>query len=99
MKVTFTKTGLRRYAVRVEREAAPAVMMHPAPGYDDHLPHDLLHFVAFWPVDQELLGKAMRRRRMRRRRHYKGGPRSELLAEALELAWKHRYAKSALPSD
>jgi hypothetical protein len=113
--------SLRRYAVRVEREAASAVMMHPAPGYDDHLPHDLVHFVAeaewgldgavlgqlaaggdagtFWLVDQELLGKAMWRRRMRRRRHYKGGRRSELLAEALELAWKHRYAKSALPSD
>jgi len=46
MEVTFTRTGEKRYAVRVERERAPALHMHPAPGYDPLLPHDLVHFAA-----------------------------------------------------
>ncbi len=46
MLVHFRKTGARRYAVLAERELAPAVVAHPAPGYDEYLPHDLLHFVA-----------------------------------------------------
>jgi hypothetical protein len=86
MRVTFRKTGLRRYGVWVERERGPALMGDPAPGFDEFLPHDLLHFVAeaewgldgavfgplaagdagsFWPVDQALVRKAMRRRRRR----------------------------------
>lgn len=40
-----TRTAARRYAVRVEREYACTVAAEPAPGYDDHLPHDLVHFV------------------------------------------------------
>lgn len=46
MNVTFVKTGARRYGVRVERERAPALWIRSAPGYDDYLPHDVLHFVA-----------------------------------------------------
>jgi hypothetical protein len=46
MNVTFTKTGVRRYGVHVERDRAPALWIGSAPGYDDHLPHDVLHFVA-----------------------------------------------------
>jgi len=46
MNVTFTKTGARRYGVRVERDRAPALHIRSAPGYDDYLPHDVLHFVA-----------------------------------------------------
>jgi hypothetical protein len=38
MDVMFTRTGERRYAVRVG-----ALAMHPAPGYDDAIPHDLVH--------------------------------------------------------
>jgi hypothetical protein len=45
MKVTFVKTGGRRYAVRVSRERAPDLWCGSI-GYDDWLPHDLLHFVA-----------------------------------------------------
>jgi len=45
MKVTFVKTGERRYGVHVERDTAPALAID-GPGYDDDLPHDLLHFVA-----------------------------------------------------
>src|SRR5437763_13185228 len=45
MRVTFQKTNQRRYGVHVHRDAAPALWMY-GPGYDDDLPHDLLHFVA-----------------------------------------------------
>jgi hypothetical protein len=59
MRVHFRKTGERRYGVFVERENAPAMMMHPAPGYDVHLPHDLLHFVAEaeWGIDEAVFGQ------------------------------------------
>ena len=43
MDVTFTRTGERRYAVGVERDGAPPLEMHPAPGYDPLIPHDLVH--------------------------------------------------------
>jgi len=45
VKVSFVKTDGRRYGVYVEREKAPALWTY-GPGYDDDLPHDLLHFVA-----------------------------------------------------
>lgn len=45
MKVSFTKTGERRYAVRVSRERYPDLWCGSI-GYDDWLPHDVLHFVA-----------------------------------------------------
>jgi hypothetical protein len=45
MKVTFTKRGARRYSVHVERELAPDLWCGSI-GYDDWLPHDLLHFFA-----------------------------------------------------
>ncbi|HEY1563693.1 MAG TPA: hypothetical protein VGF72_03320 [Gaiellaceae bacterium] len=45
MKVTFTKRGARRYSVHVERDRAPDLWCGSI-GYDDQLPHDLLHFVA-----------------------------------------------------
>jgi hypothetical protein len=59
MKVTFRRTGERRYGVFVERDRAPAMLMHPAPGYDEFLPHDLLHFVAEaeWGLDGAVFGQ------------------------------------------
>lgn len=45
MKVSFSKTGPRRYSVYVSRERAPDLRCGSI-GYDDRLPHDLLHFVA-----------------------------------------------------
>jgi hypothetical protein len=45
MRVTFSKTGVRRYGVHVQRDRAPDLWTF-GPGYDDDLPHDLLHFVA-----------------------------------------------------
>jgi hypothetical protein len=57
--VRFRKTGARRYAVLVEPAGAPALVAHPAPGYDDWLPHDLLHFVAEaeWGLDGAVFGQ------------------------------------------
>jgi hypothetical protein len=59
MRVHFKKTGERRYGVWVEREKAPTMMMHPAPGFDEYLPHDLLHFVAEaeWGIDDAIFGQ------------------------------------------
>ena len=45
MKVTFVKKGERRYAVEVHRDRYPDLWCGSI-GYDDRLPHDLLHFVA-----------------------------------------------------
>jgi hypothetical protein len=45
VKVTFIRSGLHRYGVQVERENATNLQMHPAPGYDDWLPHDMVHFL------------------------------------------------------
>jgi hypothetical protein len=45
MKVTFVKKGARQYAVEVSRERYPDLWCGSI-GYDDRLPHDLLHFVA-----------------------------------------------------
>jgi hypothetical protein len=117
MLVHFRKTSTRRYAVVVERERAPKVIAN-APGYDDYLPHDLLHFVAeaewgldgavfgqlaaggdpglFLPVEPELVGRWLRRRKLRPKAHPKGR-RSELLALALECAWYARRRRRPLP--
>jgi hypothetical protein len=45
MRVTFTRTGDRRYGVSVTRTEASDLEMNPAPGYDDWLPHDMVHFI------------------------------------------------------
>ena len=45
MKVTFVKKGAQRYAVEVSRERYPDLWCGSI-GYDEWLPHDLLHFVA-----------------------------------------------------
>jgi hypothetical protein len=90
------------------------------PGYDDDLPHDLLHFVAeaelgldgavfgdvaaggnaklFQPVDRTLVAGMWRRKRMRRY-VLPEGRRSEVLAAALETAWRARQDGTRLPDD
>lgn len=50
MLVEFRRSGERRYAVRVARAGLPALERDSAPGYDDRMPHDLIHFV----VEREL---------------------------------------------
>jgi hypothetical protein len=45
VKVTFVKKE-RRYDVHVSRDRATDLFIRSAPGYDDWLPHDVLHFFA-----------------------------------------------------
>ncbi|MEZ4238716.1 MAG: hypothetical protein R3F59_21705 [Myxococcota bacterium] len=45
MQVEFRRTGERRYGVFVHR-GGEVLAMDPAPGFDPHIPHDLVHFVA-----------------------------------------------------
>ncbi|MGH8888435.1 MAG: hypothetical protein ACRDV3_01585 [Acidothermaceae bacterium] len=43
--MTFTRCVGRRYRVDVARALDPPAAMHVAPGFDDYLPHDLVHFL------------------------------------------------------
>jgi hypothetical protein len=45
MIVVFRRTGQRRYSVEAQRAGLPALVMNPAPGYDELLPHDMMHLV------------------------------------------------------
>jgi hypothetical protein len=45
MEVTFTKATGRWYVMTVVREHGPRLAPRPGPGYDDHLPHDAVHFL------------------------------------------------------
>src|SRR5690242_2693240 len=45
MDVTFTKVPERRYRMTVVRERGPQLAPRQGPGYDDHLPHDAVHFL------------------------------------------------------
>jgi hypothetical protein len=43
--VSFKRTGERRYAVIVSIPGGPTRAADPAPGYDDDIPHDLVHYI------------------------------------------------------
>jgi len=45
MDVIFRRTGERRYAVVLSIEGRAPQVMDPAPGFDPHIPHDLVHYV------------------------------------------------------
>jgi hypothetical protein len=45
VKVTFTRGDGRRYAVAVERERGPRLVPGGGPGFDDHMPHDIAHYI------------------------------------------------------
>ncbi len=45
MIIVFRRTGQRRYGVEALRPGLPDVVMHPAPGYDSEIPHDMMHLV------------------------------------------------------
>src|ERR1044071_9769849 len=45
MLLIFRRTGQRRYAVEARRASFPDVEMNPAPGYDQCIPHDMMHLV------------------------------------------------------
>jgi len=62
MRVIFRRTGERRYAVIVAVPGAPAQTMNPAPGFDPHIPHDLVHYVveAELGLEAGVFGRASR---------------------------------------
>jgi hypothetical protein len=45
MNVIFRRTGERRYSVTVEVAGQAPQTMDPAPGFDPHIPHDLVHYL------------------------------------------------------
>jgi hypothetical protein len=62
MIVRFKRTGARRYAVLVAVEGQPLRALDPAPGYDDDIPHDLVHYLveAELRLEQGVYGRAAR---------------------------------------
>jgi hypothetical protein len=62
MRVIFRRTGERRYAVIVAVPGLAAQTMSPAPGFDRHIPHDLVHYVveAELGFDAGVFGRASR---------------------------------------
>lgn len=58
MQVSFSRTGERRYRVVARRTDAPELVMEPAPGFDAHLPHDLVHFLVerHWGLREGIYG-------------------------------------------
>ena len=62
MRVIFRRIGERRYAVVVELPGETTQTMNPAPGFDDHIPHDLVHYVveAELGLEAGVFGRAAR---------------------------------------
>lgn len=62
MQVIFRRIGERRYAVIVAAPGEAAQTMSPAPGFDEHIPHDLVHYVveAELGLDAGVFGRAAR---------------------------------------
>lgn len=62
MRVIFRRSGERRYAVVVEVPGEAAQTMSPAPGFDEHIPHDLVHYVveAELGLEAGVFGRAAR---------------------------------------
>jgi hypothetical protein len=59
VQIVFRRTGQRQYAVEARRHEFDDVVMSPAPGYDDHLPHDLIHFLVerHWRIQDGIFGQ------------------------------------------
>jgi hypothetical protein len=62
MHVAFKRTGAHRYAVIVSHDGRVSQAMDPAPGYDDDIPHDLIHYVveAELRLESGVFGRAAR---------------------------------------
>jgi hypothetical protein len=45
MEVEFCRTGRHAYSVKIRRDRSAELEMNPAPGYDQEMPHDLLHLI------------------------------------------------------
>ena len=62
MQVTFERTGERRYGVRIGVAGQAARYTNPAPGFDEHIPHDLVHYLveAELRLSAGVFGRAVR---------------------------------------
>lgn len=62
MQVIFRRTSERSYAVVVEVPGEATQTMSPAPGFDPHIPHDLVHYVveAELGLEAGVFGRAAR---------------------------------------
>jgi hypothetical protein len=62
MQVIFRRIAERRYAVIVEVPGEAAQTMSPAPGFDENIPHDLVHYVveAELGLEAGVFGRAAR---------------------------------------
>jgi len=62
MQVIFRRTAERGYAVCIEVPGEAAQTMNPAPGFDAHIPHDLVHYVveAELGLEAGVFGRAAR---------------------------------------
>jgi len=62
MDVVFTRTGARRYAVSTVLATGQTRVLDPAPGFDEHIPHDLVHYLveAELGLDSGVFGRAAR---------------------------------------
>jgi hypothetical protein len=60
VEVIFERTGERRYAVVITAPGRATRRMDPAPGYDEHIPHDLVHYLteAVLGLDSGVFGRA-----------------------------------------
>ena len=58
MKAVFRRTRSRGYALDLVRERGEDLTMNPAPGYDDLLPHDLVHLLVevHWGLRDGIFG-------------------------------------------
>jgi hypothetical protein len=59
VRVTFRRNRRRGYAVDIIRERHEDLTMSPAPGYDDLLPHDLVHLLVemHWRLRDGIYGE------------------------------------------
>ena len=105
MRVEFRRTGQRRYALTIHR-AEREPLEFGGPGWDDHMPHDLLHLI----VEQELglrrgifgfmasgghAGDRRRDKKMLRRGARDEGPTSERATFVCWYEWLRRSSDAA----
>ncbi len=43
--MTFTRRDTKHYTVTIERERGPRLVPRGGPGFDDHMPHDIAHYI------------------------------------------------------
>lgn len=96
MRVTFRKTHRRGYAVDISRDHAEDLTMNPAPGYDDLLPHDLIHLLVelHWDLPDGIYGDVAAGGNAGTFRLSEDRPRDETAREWSRKARRSRHRRS-----